>query len=141
MKLSLTTFFIFSALTLLAYEVNTAASIGQSEVGCKKFADYNEYFGCLKCKEGYKKHDSFVTMYGTCVNKSCSRGCSTCDSATKCTACAPFYYLSNDKCERCSSECLTCTDSKTCTYCILEYFLKDSKCLACAYGCAVCDNT
>ena len=47
--------------------------------------------------------------------------CNFCSSASVCTSCISYYYLTAPTCSPCISHCVTCPDSSTCSTCETNY--------------------
>ena len=98
---------------------------------------------CNTCAAGYYKSSPT-----TCT--ACPTGCSSCTSASQCTACSspfvlnggvcisqcgPGTFLNGDMCVSCESPCANCASITSCTSCVTtgSYFLDGSSCVT---GCS-----
>ena len=73
--------------------------------------------------------------------RSCPNGCSSCTNPDTCDACAPGYYLNDQKnCVYCNvTGCANCTKQGVCAACQSGYFLANSSsCVYCGYLCEEC---
>lgn len=91
-------------------------------VNCNTYSDFDG--SCLTCFQGFS-----LNKLGQCVQSSVSNGCSTFDSAGKCTKCGSGYYLQSGNCIQIDPQCAN-FDNNTlqCTGCYSGYTLLNGIC-------------
>ncbi|KAL4489343.1 hypothetical protein ABPG72_018998 [Tetrahymena utriculariae] len=102
------------------------------------FSDNQNFFICIKCKDGY-----FLDQNKNCQN--CELPCLNCQTkATNCTKCIQNYQLDtqNNQCfPQCDKSCSTCSlplDLNSCLSCFDGFYLKTGQCLQCNQPCKNC---
>ena len=91
---------------------------------------------CEKCGPGLR-----LTDKNLCV--ACPKVCSSCNSDSSCSMCAPGYWFEDKKCVTCEAGCLDCDFiAKKCKTCADLFFLDpiSQKCENCPEHCFKCDS-
>ena len=116
-------------------------------VQCIPQYTFDKSLKCTNCGNGFEQcpeKGGTVCFAGLYLDenlcKTCSVGCKTCTSSSKCTSCEKRYYLNNFKCFRCSNQCSHCEENGFCVVCNPGFYNNEGVCKACKSDCEVCES-